>query len=110
MCRLKFAKTKIAASAGVSALLGLTALLVQVGLFTNSATAASPPGCSGCGVDLQLTRDVGVVESGGTVNFTVRIGNDISGSCNIANATVTVYCPGLDGKPDKVSGGHVLTT
>src|SRR5207247_1800806 len=63
------------------------------------AAFPNPPGCVGCGVALNITRDPAIIESGGTVNYTIRIGNNVSGSCNIVNATVTLFCPGPTGQP-----------
>ena len=81
-------------------------------LFTSWAQVASaeqPPGCSGCGLDVQITRSPGIIVSGGIVTYTIRVGNDSPGSCNVTNATVTLYPPGANGLPN-LANPIVITT
>jgi uncharacterized repeat protein (TIGR01451 family) len=93
VCKYKFKSsiTRLSAAVCFSALmwLGMSAHAQEV-----------PPGCNACGTTVQIARNPAIVPSGNIVTYTIRVGNDTAGSCDIQNATVLFYCPGVNGQPD----------
>src|SRR2546421_11003862 len=93
------------------ALFAALTLLAGSGPLANAQD--NPPGCNGVGVFVNLSRSPGVITNGGTVTYSISVGNndDPAASlkaCNAESIRVLFYCPGTNGQPD-LSNPIVIT-
>src|ERR1700712_3640993 len=84
--------------------LALAAMATAAAIGAAPARAdQSPPGCTTSAVALSVSRDVTTVRSGNTVVYTVSVGNDGFGGCDITNAAITLRLPDSTGAPGGVT-------
>ena len=81
------------------AVLGTSALAVLLAVIPTPVSAHKSPGnCQGNLVQLSVTKDRDVIDSGDDVIYTISVSNPTNG-CDITCATVTFQCPGTNGFP-----------
>lgn len=88
---------------GWSCALGTAAALVALAggvMFASPAAAdVSPSGCTNNLLNVQLAKDKNLARPGDVIMYTVSVGNEGPGACDVTNATVTATMPALNGSP-----------